>query len=150
MEDYAGACAARYQDVEALLGCQPRRSTAAVHFGGIAVECHVKALVLRYHEISEWNQLGRRSGENYYRKPVERPGHHLPSSIKMMARLYEKARADRLFLEHLDQLQHPVGSRDADFIDLRYSGSDVAAGTMDAWQASLKYVSGWLKKNGVI
>lgn len=114
------------------------------------MECQIKALVLHYHKISEWNQLGRRAGENCYGKPVERPGHHLLSSVKLMARLYEKARADRLFLEHLDQLMHPVGSRDADFIGLRYSAGGVATETMDAWLTSLKYVNGWLMKNGVI
>ena len=44
MEDYAGAFAARHLDVEALLSSEPMRSTAAVHIGGIAVECQIKAL----------------------------------------------------------------------------------------------------------
>lgn len=66
-----------------------------------------------------------------------------------MARLYEKARADPLFLRHLDHVMHPAGSREADFIGLRYAADDLNGATLAAWRASLTYVSGWLKKNEV-
>jgi hypothetical protein len=149
MEDYAGACAARHLDILALLSSEPQRCTAAVHIGGIAVECQIKALVLNYHGIDNWSEQGRRSRDPYYRKPVERPGHHLLSSVKLMARLYEKAKSDSLFIKHLDQIMHPAGSRDVDFINLRYSSYDLDGNTLSEWRKSLDYVSGWLKKNEV-
>lgn len=149
MEDYAGACAARHLDVEALLSSEPKRPTAAAHIGGIAVECQIKALVLSYHGIGAWSEQGRRARDAHYGRPVERPGHHLVSSVKLMARLYEKARADPLFIKHLDKVMHPAGSRDADFIALRYAANDLDGNTLDAWRRSLNYVSGWLKKNEV-
>ena len=147
MEDYAGACAARHLDLEVLLSSEPKRSVAAVHIGGIAVECHLKALILNYHGITEWNQLGRRVRDAYYGRQVERPGHHLVSSVKLMTHLYEKAKADPLFMKHLDQVMHPAGSRDADFIALRYAASDLGSHTLDTWRRSLTYVTGWLRKN---
>lgn len=147
MEDYTGACEARYLDVEALLCFEPMRSTAAIHIGGIAVECQIKALVLVYHGIGAWNEQGRRARDAHYGRSVARPGHSLVSSVKLMARLYEKAKADPLFIKHLDQLMHPAGSRDADFIDMRYAANDLDGVNMDAWRKSLNYVRGWLKKN---
>ncbi len=147
MEDYSSACIARYLDVDALIASEPPRSTAAVHIGGIAVECQIKAQILVYHRISKWTQLGQRPKESYYGRPVDRPGHHLLSAVKVMGRVYERARADPLFIKHLDRLMHPVGSRNADFIDLRYAGSDIAQNSLDDWRQSLKYVDGWLRKN---
>lgn len=149
MEDYSGACAARYLDIAALLAADPQRPTAAAHIGGIAVECQIKALVLMYHGISGWDQQGRRSKDAYLGRLVERPGHSLISAIKLMARMYERAKADPLFIKHLDQVMHPAGSRDADFIGLRYAAGNLENNTLGAWQVSLNYVNGWLKKNEV-
>lgn len=149
MEDYAGACTARHLDVDALLTAEPKRCTAAAHIGGIAVECQIKALILAYHRIGSWSEQGRHPRDPYFGKSVERPGHHLLSAVKVMARLYEKAKADPLFLRHLDQVMHPTGSRDADFISMRYAADDLNEATLAAWRESLTYVSGWLKKNEV-
>jgi hypothetical protein len=150
MEDYAGACTERYRDVEALLQSNPMRSTAAVHLGGIAVECQIKALVLRYHRICVWNEKGERAQDAFFKKPIARPGHNLVAAVKQMTRLYEKAKADPLFLKHLDGVMHPVGSRDADFIGVRYSATALESNALQPWQKSLDYVRGWLKKNEVM
>lgn len=147
MEDYAGACTARNLDLEALLVATPQRTTIAVHLGGVAVECQLKAFLLAYHKISAWGQNGRRPKESFHGSPVPRPGHHLLSSVKMMNKVYERARSDRLFLMHLDRVMHPAGARDADFIDLRYFSDDLAGSALADWRTSLRYVSGWLTKN---
>lgn len=149
MENYAGACSARYLDVETLLGSLPPRTVAAVHIGGIAVECRLKALILNYHGITEWNQHGRRARDAYAGRPVQGPGHHLVSALKLMTRLFDKAKADPLFMKHLDQVMHPVGSRDIDFIALRYSANELNGDSLATWRKSLDYVTGWLKKNEV-
>lgn len=150
MEDYASARIARNLDLEVLLAATPPRTTLAVHVGGIATECQLKALTLSYHKIARWEEDGRRPKEALYGKPIPRPGHHLLSVLKMMSKVYDRAKADHLFLRHLDRLMHPAGSRDADFIDLRYFAGDLEGITLADWRDSLKYVAGWLKKNGPI
>ena len=147
MEDYSGASSARYLDVEALLSFKPSRLTAAVHMGGVAVECQIKAQILRYHGIDSWSEDGKRTRDAYYGRTLDRPGHHLLSAVKLMTRIYEKAKSDPLFIKHLDKLMHPVGSRDADFIDLRYVANDISNDTLEDWRKSLKYVNSWLIKN---
>lgn len=67
-----------------------------------------------------------------------------------MSKIYDRAKADRQFLAHLDRLTHPVGSQDADFIDLRYAASAIEPAALEAWKKSLDYVKGWLQKNEVL
>lgn len=147
MEDYAGAFAARYLDVEALLRSVPQRRVAAAHIGGVAVECHLKALILTYHGITAWSQVGRRARDTYYGRSIERPGHGLMTAIKQMSDLYAKAKSDPSFIQHLNQVMRPVGSTNVDFIDLRYVAQEMSSANLADWQKSLNYVAGWLRKN---
>ena len=150
MEDYAGASDERFADVDALLASAPKRSTAAVHIGGVAVECRIKSIVLRYHRILRWSEQGARPSDGFWRKPVPRPGHSLISAVRIMSKIYERAKADPLFLTHLDRLMHPIGSQDIDFIDMRYAATGVDSRALDEWEKSLEYVRGWLRKNEVL
>lgn len=145
MEDYAAACASRVSDVDTLLSAPDRRTTAAAHLGGIAVECQVKALILTYHGLTAWGELSRRP--NGPREPILRPGHSLIAGIKLMNVVYRKAKADHVFLTHLDRVMHPKGATDADFIGLRYSAEERSETAMREWRRSFDYVLGWLRKN---
>jgi hypothetical protein len=150
MENYAGAHESRLSDVDALLASPNQRATAAAHLGGVAVECRLKALVVRYHKIAAWDEPSGRTKDPQYKQPISRPGHGLISAIKIMSDLYKKALADRLFLGHLDRVMHPTGATMVDFIELRYSADDLDRATMADWRRSLDYVLGWLKKNEVV
>lgn len=147
MEDYAGACESRLKDVTALLECVPPRSVAAVHLGGIAIECRIKALILDYHEIANWDDPSRCPKDPMRKQPVTRPGHSLIAGLRLMSDLYRKALADRLFIEHLESLTHPAGSTALDFIDLRYHADELGNETLHNWRRSLKYIQSWLEKN---
>lgn len=149
MENYIGASEERYIDVNALLDCNSTRTTAAAHLGGIAVECHIKAMVLSYHGIHSWGEQGKRPRDTHQGKPIERPGHGLISTVKLMPRLYEKAKSDPQFLKHLNALMHPAGSSDIDFIALRYAAKNLDRSTCAMWRQSLNYVQGWLNKNAL-
>lgn len=147
MENYFGAFTSRIADVDALLAATPRRTTAAAHLGGVAVECRLKALLLAYHELSEWEQPSRRPRAPKLGQPISRPGHGLLAALRDMSAIYLKAKADRLFLSHLERVMHPTGATYADFIDLRYSADELDGTSMTDWRTSLDYVLRWLKKN---
>lgn len=150
MENYIKASKERYADVNTLLDHSSMRTTAAAHLGGIAVECHIKAMVLNYHNIKSWGEEGKRPRDVHQGKPIQRPGHGLISIVKLMPRLYEKAKSDPQFLRHLNALMHPAGSSDIDFIALRYAANSLDSSVCAAWQQSLNYVQGWLNKNTCI
>jgi hypothetical protein len=148
MEDYLGAHKARIADVEVLLAAMSKRSTAAAHLGGVAVECRLKDLVLKYHDIAAWGDASRRAKDPLHNNPIPRPGHGLVGSLRLMKMLYARALADHLFLQHLGRINHPMGATASDFIDLRYSGEEINAMACGEWKRSLEYVVGWLDKNG--
>ena len=150
MENYAAAYEARLSDVETLLAPETPRAVAAVHLGGVAVECRLKALAVTYHKITEWGQEGARARDPWKGKSIARPGHSLVPIVKLMNELYQKAKNDARFLTHLDALVHPTGATQVDFIDLRYAGDEVERDALQGWRRSFEYVCGWLDKNGKV
>ncbi len=147
MENYEKAHECRLLDIEALLAGQIPRGTAAAHLGGSAVECRLKALVLTYHKISSWNDHSLRRKDSRFGQPIPRTGHGLIGAVRLMQELYDKAKADHLFLKHLNNVTYPAGRNDTDFIALRYSAQDLGGMSLYEWNKSLNYVLGWLKKN---
>jgi hypothetical protein len=150
MEDYQGAADARLSDVDALLSAASVRCVAASHLGGAAVECRLKALVARYHRISEWGGKSSRAKDRRNNQPIPNPGHSLSTAIRSMSDVYDRAKLDKDFLQHLGRVMHPAGATMTDFIALRYRGAQLPAATLTDWKISFKYVVGWLKKNEVI
>lgn len=148
MENYGMAFESRRADVEKLMAGADQRTTAAAHLGGVAIECRLKALVVRYHGISAWGDSGTRSKDPRRGQPIERPGHGLLASLRLMGDVYKKATLDPAFLSHLSRIMNPGGATAHDFIDLRYFGQNLEGNTLEDWRNSLKYVLGWLDKNG--
>jgi len=150
MEDYQSAADARLLDVDALLKATGIRCVAASHLGGAAVECRLKALTARYHRIGEWGGRSLRARDRRGNQPIPNPGHSLAAAIRLMPDVYDRAKLDKDFLQHLGRVMHPVGATTMDFIALRYRGAQLPANALADWQVSFKYVIGWLKKNEVI
>lgn len=150
MENYQVACDARLQDVEVLLGMPVPRCVAASHLGGAAAECRLKALIVRYHRISEWNNHSVRPKDPRMNSPIPNPGHSLLLAMRLMPDLYHRARLDKQFLRHLARVMHPSGATTADFVALRYRGLQLPAQTLGEWRSSFRYVMGWLQKNEAI
>lgn len=147
MENYDEACKCRLSDIAALLAGPDKRTTAAAHLGGVAVECRLKALVLAYHRISAWDALSSRKKDARFGQAIPRTGHGLMGAVKLMQDVYKAAKSDHLFLMHLNNVNHPTGSTEIDFIALRYSAQAINNAALQDWQRSFKYVLGWLKKN---
>jgi hypothetical protein len=144
MEDYQGAFRARKRDAEKLVRLQVH-DIAAFHLGGIAVECRLKALLVLYHRINEWNQISQRRKDALFNQPVGNPGHSLLTALRRMPDLYKKAKLNRNFLEHLHNLLYPLGATSADYISIRYIAH--TSNEQRDWKQSFDYVCGWLNKN---
>jgi len=147
MENYEKAHECRLLDIEVLLAGQNQRGTAAAHLGGTAVECRLKALVLTYHKISTWDEPSKRRKDSRCGIPIPRTGHGLIGAVRLMQGLFDKSKADHLFLKHLSNVTYPAGQTDTDFIALRYSTQNLEGASLQQWHISLKYVLGWLNKN---
>ncbi|NHZ99989.1 hypothetical protein [Massilia sp. CCM 8734] len=147
MENYDAAFKCRIDDISALLGATPPRGVAAVHLGGVAIECRIKALIISYHQITAWGGLSQRPSDPRTGQPILRTSHALAPALKIVDNLYKKALADKLFLKHLGNLTYPTGASAIDFIALRYTSNALSAKTLNEWQTSFKYVVGWLQKN---
>ncbi|WP_145613243.1 hypothetical protein [Nitrospirillum amazonense] len=150
MEDYGGASNARYKDFRVLVDGSEKRAIAAVHLGGIAVECQVKSLILLYHGINNWHEPSKKKKEPGHGTPVKRPSHDIVSAIEKMPDLYNKAKSDAKFLSHLSNIKYPLGITGGDFIELRYSELEGECINLPEWEHSLNYVKAWLDKNKVI
>lgn len=148
MENYEKAYRNRVLDIDALLAAEVPRITAATHFGGVAVECKLKSLVINYHNITEWDDLSTRAGDPRFRQPISRTSHGLITAVRLMSELHKKALADRYFLKHLNEINYPTGATVIDFIALRYSSQNLDQQALVNWKRSFDYVIGWLEKNG--
>ena len=144
MEDFAGAYLARKNDISAFPKNQ-HHTIAIFHLGGIAIECRLKSLLLFYHQISEWGDKSCRDNDALFDNPIKRPGHNLINAIEQMPDLYSKAKLDRQFLVHLENIIRPLGSTNPDYINLRYIPQTNQ--TQEDWQKSFNYICGWLVKN---
>jgi hypothetical protein len=146
MEDYFGAYQIRKQDAEALLGLE-KHGIAAFHLGGIAIECRLKALLIAYHRIEEWQDKSRRPKDSMTNQPIQNPGHSLMMAMKHMPDLWKPAKSSRQFIEHLGRIIHPLGETYLDYIQIRYYITQASAIQQRQWQESFIYVCGWLNKN---
>jgi hypothetical protein len=147
MENYGVAYRSRLLDIDALLAASPQRTTTVAHLGGVAIECRLKALIVRYHAINEWGDKSNRPKDPRTLQPIMRTSHALFPAVKLMDKLYKKAMADPHFIRHLDAVNYPVGASDTDFIGLRYSSQDINVTNITNWQRSFAYVQRWLEKN---
>ncbi|MEA5420661.1 hypothetical protein VB712_15615 [Spirulina sp. CCNP1310] len=147
MEDFAVVCLERKKDAEVLLKLKDH-NIAALHLGGISIECRLKALLTVYHQISEWNQKSRREKDSMFDQQIKNPEHGLITALRHMPHLYQLAKSNRQFLEHLSRISHPLGASNVDYIGLRYI-AQASSVQRDEWKKSFDYVHGWLEKNEV-
>ena len=143
MEDFIGAYIERRQDVEILL---TNRRIVAIHLGGIVVECQLKSFPITYHKIKKWEEKSQRKKSSMFNQTISNPGHGLQKAMRQMPELFNRAKLDQKLLEHLRDIQYPLGTNLIDYIDLRYI-PQVSQEQSDQWKKSFYYVCGWLEKN---
>ena len=142
MDDYTGAYIARKSDVSVL----PKHHAIAIfHLGGIAVECRLKSLLLLYHQINNWGDKSCRAKDSMRNHPITNPSHGLSTALRQMSDFNKRAKLDKQFLMHLQNVIYPLGSTAVDYISLRYIPQTTQP--QEDWQKSFDYVCGWLEKN---
>lgn len=144
MEDFEGAYLARKNDISAFPENQ-HHTIAIFHLGGIAIECRLKSLLLLYHRISKFDEKSSRAKDSMCNQPIANPSHGLLTALRRMPDFYKRASSNKQLLLHLQNIIHPLGSTDIDFISLRYIPETTQS--QEDWQKSFDYVCGWLEKN---
>ena len=143
MEDFQAAFKERHADVEALHATQ--RRTAAMHFGGVAVECLLKAIVSA---SLPTNSRGEREWKTETNDPghtISRPSHEFDKILGAHQKLRSRVQMNPGALKWLNDVEHPG----CPFINMRYLGKE--ADTSDAqekykrWRKSYISLVSWLQ-----
>ncbi len=134
MEDYEAAYHERLRDTQEL--DQAQRRLAALHWGGITVECFLKALVVAGRGISQWQTSDSPS------HGVKNPGHDLKESVKLHNKLRNRFQEFPEAMKWLERIDMPAGH----FIDLRYRSEAPNDAEYREWLHSYKRLLRWLQK----
>jgi hypothetical protein len=139
MEDYQSAFLARYQDTEVLH--LSSREVAAMHFGGVTVECLLKSIIisnLQRGANREWKTETNNPGHS-----ITNPGHDFQNALNRCNRLKDRVQRCTEVRRWIDIVENPQGH----FIDMRYCGAEI--NEMDyykQWLFAYKNLICWLQK----
>ncbi|MTJ11059.1 hypothetical protein FJR11_00285 [Anabaena sp. UHCC 0187] len=125
MEDYQAAFMERHTDTETL---NPVRKVGAMHFGGVTIECLLKAIIS--------NTLPGVASQNLRT-------HSYTELLKQHNKL--KSRIDNFSegRKWLDQVENPMGQH---FIDMRYSSIEPDELNYKRWLYAYTSIKSWLLK----
>lgn len=139
MEDYQAAFIQRHTDTETL--DKSGRKVAAMHFGGVTIECLLKAMIfasLRKGATQEWRTDCYDPGHT-----ITNPGHSYPEALKRHNRLRSRIDNFQEVRKWLDEVENPIGQH---FIDMRYSGIEPDDESYKRWLNAYQRLKGWLEK----
>ncbi|OZH55027.1 hypothetical protein AFK68_02365 [Hydrocoleum sp. CS-953] len=139
MEDYQAAFLECYSDTEIL--DKSGIKIAAMHFGGVTIECLLKAMIfatLPKSATKEWKTDNNNPGHTF-----TNPGHSYTEALKRHNKL--KSRIDKLpqVRKWLDEIENPIGQH---FIDIRYSSIEVNNENYKSWFNTYQKLRKWLQK----
>ncbi len=136
MEDYEGAFLQRVDDVTVL--DENKRRIAAIHFGGVAVECLLKHILftsLPDDVKKEWKTQDYDPGHT-----LTNPGHNYQEALNRHNRLRSRLQQAPHVLAWLNDVEYPDGH----FIDMRYSGNEPNDEKYRQWVKSYRSLINWL------
>jgi hypothetical protein len=139
MEDYQAAFIQRHTDTETL--DKSGRKVAAMHFGGVTIECLLKAMIfasLRKGATQEWKTDCYDPGHT-----ITNPGHSYPEALKRHNRLRSRIENFPHVRKWLDEVENPIGQH---FIDMRYSSIEPADPNYKRWLYAYRSLNSWLQK----
>ena len=138
IEDYASAFLERAQDQAVL--AQADRRIAAMHMGGIMIECRLKAASLGHfsEDRREWE---RSKNPNTQHCGIRNPGHDLHQALNELDKLGVVKASDDI-QGALDTIQNPLP--EYSFINLRYYGGSLEASDYEDWETKYQVFKTWL------
>ncbi|BBD55514.1 hypothetical protein [Planktothrix agardhii] len=139
MEDYQSAFLQRHKDTEIL--CSSNRKVAAMHFGGVTIECLLKSMILASLPKSakrEW-----KTDSNNHGHTITNPGHSFQDALKRHHKLYDRVQKIPQVMKWLVTVENPKNQH---FIDMRYDGSEPNDEDYKQWLSAYKSLIGWLQK----
>ncbi len=138
MENYQEAFLHRFDDTKSLH--DSGRKVAAIHFGGISVECFLKALLMTSipaKATQEWKTNGNEPGH-----AISNPGHSFIEALKRYEKLYYRAQQFKQVMQWLADVERP----NQHFIDMRYSCDVPNDEAYKQWFNSYSSLIRWLQK----
>lgn len=138
VEDYQSAFFQRHQDTEIL--CQSARKVAAMHFGGVTVECLLKSMILATLPRGanrEWKNDSNNPGHT-----ITNPGHDFQDALKRHNRLRDRIQKVPQVMNWLVTVEKPSQH----FIDMRYSSNELNDTDYKEWHSAYNSLIGWLQK----
>jgi len=127
MEDYQAAFIERHIDTETL--CQSGRKVAAMHFGGVTIECLLKSIICS-------NTIP--GGASQYLMT-----HSYTALLRKYPKLQSRAIATPKVREWLDEVENPTSQP---FINMRYCGIEPNDASYKRWLYAYKCLTGWLQR----
>jgi hypothetical protein len=124
MEDYQAAFIGRHIDTETLH--QSGRKVAAMHFGGVTIECQLKAIIC--------NTPPGRANQNL-------KTHSCTALLEQHNKL--NSRATPKVREWLAEVENPTSEP---FIDMRYCGIEPNDASYKHWLYAFNQLTNWLQK----
>ena len=137
MEDYQSAFIERHIDTHTL--SQSGRKVAAMHFGGVTIECLLKAMIfasLPTGATHEWMTDSYDPGHTF-----TNPGHSYIEALKRLNRVSSQIDKFREVRKWLDEVENPNGQH---FIHMRSSGIEPADPNYKRWLYAYQSLKGWL------
>ncbi|WP_053367815.1 hypothetical protein [Bacillus sp. FJAT-27245] len=134
MDDYSTAFISRCLDTNRLY--LSKRKIAAMHLGGITIECFLKKTCFIYHGINDWNQISNRTGVS-----IANPRHRISNLVTIISSLHIRANASPDVMQAIRHVQEPCGM---DYILWRYHGVEPSQGDFEEWYKSYVLLLKWL------
>ena len=139
MEDYQSAFLQRHQDTEIL--CQSARKVAAMHFGGVTVECLLKSMILATAlprgANREWKNDSNNPGHT-----ITNPGHSFQDALRRHNRLRDRIQKFPQVMNWIVKVENPHQH----FIDMRYSSNELNDISYKEWLSAYNNLIRWLQK----
>lgn len=138
MENYQDAFLHRLIDTETLHNSG--RKIAAIHFGGITIECFLKAILLSSIPVGakpEWKTDSYNPGHT-----ISNPGHSFIRALQRNNKLYSRAQNSRHVMKLLEEVENP-GQH---FIDMRYSCDEPADADYKQWFENYSRLLAWIQR----
>ncbi|NCR40588.1 MAG: hypothetical protein GPJ21_12360 [Microcystis aeruginosa W13-11] len=135
MEDYQSAFLQRHQDTEIL--CKSNGKIAAMHFGGITIECLLKSMILASVSNKEWKTKSNNPGHT-----ITNPGHSFTAALRSHNRLYSRVQKFPEVIKWINIVENPSQN----FITMRYSSSEPNDDEYKQWLSAYTSLKQWLHK----